>query len=83
MSLRLWEEGPGRHLWEAECGCWSRVLGVMWMEHGSGEETASGRLQDLAHFLSQAGSWEPHVLTGSEYPGRFILIAENRTESFV
>lgn len=53
------------------------------MEHGSGEETASGRLQDLAHFLSQAGSWEPHVLTGSEYPGRFILIAENRTESFV
>lgn len=33
-------------------------------------ENTTGRPQDLAHFLSQAGRAEPHFLIGSKYPGK-------------
>lgn len=69
MSRRLWEEVPDKALWEAECGCRNRVLGVTGGSMGAGEGNAVGRLRDLAHFLSRAGSREPHFLTASKYPG--------------
>lgn len=83
MSLQLWEEVPDKALWEAECGCRNRMLGVTGREHGSrggerrGQATGFGSLPLPSR---QQGATFSHSI---QIPRRLILIAENKTESSV